>query len=68
MTAAGESELLTVEEAAALLRISSRSLRRTVENDTCVVPVFRPTPRRVLFSRVMIERYLATGQPVRVTA
>lgn len=66
--AAGEPELLTVEEAAAVLRISPRSARRAIASGAFPVPVFRPTPRRVLVSRVMLDRYLATGQPVRVSA
>lgn len=62
--AAGEPELLTVVEAAAVLRISPRSARRAIAAGAFPVPVFRPTPRRVLVSRIMLDRYIATGQPV----
>ena len=66
--AAGDPELLTIEEAAKVLRISARSAYRAIAAGAFPVPVFRPTPRRVLVSRVMLDRYLATGQPVRVSA
>lgn len=66
--AAGEPELMTVEEAAKVLRISARSAYRAIAAGAFPVPVFRPTPRRVLVSRVMLDRYIATGEPVRVAS
>lgn len=63
-----DPELLTIEEAAQVLRISARSAYRAIAAGAFPVPVFRPTPRRVLVSRVMLDRYLATGEPVRVPA
>lgn len=66
MTADQDPELLTVDEAAKVLRISPRSARRAIAAGAFPVPVFRPTPRRVLVSRVMLQRYLETGAPVRV--
>lgn len=66
MTAGPDPELLTIEEAAQVLRISARSAYRAIAAGAFPVPVFRPTPRRVLVSRAMLDRYLATGEPVRV--
>lgn len=63
-----EPELLTVAEAAGVLRISVRSAYRAIKAGSFPVPVFRPTPRRVLVSRVMLSRYLETGVPVRAAS
>jgi len=64
----GEPELLTIEEVAGVLRIGVRSAYRAISDGTFPVPVFRPTPRRVLVSRVMLDRYLATGVPVKAAS
>lgn len=63
-----EVELLTIEEAATVLRISARSAYRAIAAGAFPVPVFRPTPRRVLVSRVMLNKYLATGTPITVAS
>ena len=63
-----EPELLTVAEAAAVLRMSKSAANRSIAAGTFPVPVFRPSPRKVLVSRVMLDRYLATGEPIRVSA
>ena len=59
-----EPELLTVAEAAAVLLMSKSAANRSNAAGTFPVPVFRPSPRKVLVSRVMLDRYLATGEPV----
>jgi hypothetical protein len=65
MTApAHPSGLLTIPEAAPLLRISERSAYRAIKAGTFPVPLYRPTPHRVFVSRTMIDRYLATGVPI----
>lgn len=64
----GEPELLTIDEVAEVLRISARSVRRAISAGDFPVPVFRPTPRRMLISRVMLDRYLATAEPVRAAS
>jgi hypothetical protein len=63
-----EPELLSIAEAAGVLRIGVRSAYRAISEGTFPVPVFRPTPRRVLVSRVMLTRYLETGVPIRVAS
>lgn len=69
----GEPVLMTIEEAAKVLRISARSAYRAIAvrersgagaAGAFPVPVFRPTPRRILVSRAMLTRYLETGLPV----
>lgn len=63
-----EPELLTVAEAALILRMSKSAANRSIASGTFPVPVFRPSPRKVLVSRVMLDRYLATGVPIRAAA
>ncbi len=62
------SGLLTVAEAAPLLRTSERTAYRAIKEGTFPVPVFRPSPGRVFVSRVMIDHYLATGVPIKSVA
>jgi hypothetical protein len=63
-----DPELLTVSEAASVLRMSRSAANRSIAAGTFPVPVFRPSPRKVLVSRVMLDRYLATGVPIRAAS
>jgi excisionase family DNA binding protein len=64
----GDVELLTVAEAAAVLRMSKSAANRAIAAGTFPVPVFRPSPRKVLVSRAMLDRYLSTGVPIQVAS
>ena len=66
--AAGEPVLMTVAEVALILRMSKSAVNRAIAAGTFPIPAFRPSPRKVLFSSVMLARYLATGEPVRVAS
>lgn len=59
-----EPDLLLFAEACKELRISASAGYRAVKAGTFPVPVLRPTPRKMLVSRVMLERYIATGVSV----
>lgn len=61
-------ELLTIAETASILRISKSAVNRSIAAGTFPIPVFRPTPRRVRVSRQMLDRYLATGVPIRAAS
>lgn len=63
-----EPDLLLFAEACAELRISTSAGYRAVKAGTFPVPVLRPTPRKLLVSRVMLDRYRATGLPVQVAS
>lgn len=63
-----DKELLTIAEVAPILRMSVSAVNRSIAAGTFPVPVFRPSPRKVLVSRVMLDRYLATGVPVKAAS
>lgn len=65
---APDVELLSIAEAARVLGMSRRTADRAIAAGAFPVPVFRVTPRRPKVSRAMLDRYLATGEPVRVSA
>ncbi len=54
----------SIPEACAELPISTSAGYRAVKAGTFPVPVLRPTPRKMLVSRVMLDRYRDTGQPI----
>ena len=65
---ANDPILLTIAEVAPILRMSKSAVNRSIAAGQFPVPLFRPSPRKVLVSRVMLDRYLETGVPVRATS
>ena len=56
---------LTIAEVAPILRMSRSAVNRAIAAGRFPLPTFRPSPRKVLVSRVMLDRYLETGVPVK---
>lgn len=63
-----EPELLLFKDACAELRISTSAGYRALAAGTFPVPVLRPTPRKLLVGRAMLDRYKATGQVIQSAA
>lgn len=58
-----EPELLTIAEVAKVLRMSTDSIYQAIKEGTFPIPVFRPSPRRILISRVMLNRHVGLTDP-----
>jgi len=60
----GEHALLTISEAAEVLRIHPRTLQRMIRDGVCPVPVVAITRHRSCIARSMLDRYIETGVPI----